>query len=66
MTRLEQALLDFVRTTQRQPVVIYMGWEVLKEVRMSDICYQLDLANNLYQGIPWFRVANADNHLAIY
>lgn len=66
-TKLDQALLDFVRRTNRTPVVIYAGWNVLFEVRKDNqMCYHLDLRNKMYQGIPFYRVANEDDHLAIY
>lgn len=65
--KLDQALLDFVRCKYRTPVAIYMGWNVLNEVRKdAKMCSHFDIANKMYHGIPFYRVANEDDHLAIY
>lgn len=67
MTKLDRALVTFRTSTNRNPKVIYLGWNVLNEVRMSAFPWnQLDLAKKTYQGIPFYRVANEDDHLAIY
>ena len=67
MNRVDHALLEFTRQTGRMPMVIYLGCNLLNEIRMCNQSYfQLDIANKLYHGIPWFRVANEDDHLAIY
>lgn len=67
MNALDKALLEFVRRSDgKTPTRIYMGWNVLNEIRTSDKYYQLDMVNRLYQGVPFYRVANDDDHLAIY
>ena len=67
MNTLDKALLEFVRRTDGQvPRVIYIGWNVLAEVMKSDRRFQVDTYNKMYQGIPYFRVTNDDEHLAIF
>ena len=67
MNALDKALLEFVRRSDgKTPTRIYMVWNVLNEIRTSDKYYQLDMVNRLYQGVPFYRVANDDDHLAIY
>ncbi len=65
MNKLDRAILEFVRRNDgKQPTVIYIGWNILVEVIQSS--HQLDMRNRLYYGIPIYRVAGEDDHLAIY
>lgn len=67
MNILDKALLDFVRRNDgKQPMVIYLGWDVLVDVMESDKRFQLDTRNHLYYGIPFYRVVHDDKHLAVY
>lgn len=68
MTKLDKALLDFVRNTDgKTPTVIYAGIDILNELRMHNSSYyQLDFKNGLYCGILLYMVSGEPEHLAVY
>lgn len=66
MNKLDKALLAFwANNDGKQPTVIYIGWNVLRNILVSDKAWHLDRHRKLYNGIPYFIVRN-DDHLAIY
>lgn len=67
MNVLDKALLAFWACNDgKAPSRIYIGWNNLREILISDRYFQLDKANRLYIGILYFLVQHDDNHLAIY
>lgn len=66
MNKLDKALYNFwANNDGKQPTVIYIGWNNLRDILISDGYFQVDKMNKTYNGIPYFRVSE-DEHLAVY
>ena len=51
MNEIDRALLDFwANNDGKQPTRIYIGWNNLRNILISDKSFQLDKVNKLYSG----------------
>lgn len=67
MNSIDKAINKFyIINDGKEPNCIYVGYNVLNEMRMNDKHWRMDLAAKTYSGIPYHHILGDPDHLAVY